>query len=56
MREATYGIVVLFLFFGFGAMIEETGRPGSLAVSHLFYGWSIIGAIFWSAYVSAILA
>jgi hypothetical protein len=55
MGGAMYGIVVLFLFFGLGTIIENSGRPGSLATSHLFYGWSIMGAIFLSAYVSAIL-
>jgi hypothetical protein len=50
-----YGIVVPFLFFGLGTIIENSGRPGSLATSHLFYGWSIMRAIFLSAYVSAIL-
>jgi hypothetical protein len=44
--------LALFLV-GLGSLIENTGRPGSLAVAHLFYGWGIIGAIMWHAYISA---
>jgi hypothetical protein len=30
---------------GLGSIIESTGRPGAVAVAHLFYGWGIIYAI-----------
>jgi hypothetical protein len=43
------------LMIGIGAIAENSGRPGSLAVSHMFYGWGIIWAIVWHAFVGAFL-
>jgi hypothetical protein len=39
------GALVAALLVSVGAIIEYTGRPGSVATAHLLYGWGIIYAI-----------
>jgi hypothetical protein len=38
-------VFIAAALIGLGSVIEETGRPGAVAASHLFYGWGIVWAI-----------
>jgi hypothetical protein len=53
INKIASSIFVAPLMFGIGATIENTGRPGALAVAHMLYGWAIIWAIAWHGLVVA---
>jgi hypothetical protein len=36
-------VFIAAALIGLGSVIEETGRPGAVAASHLFYGWGSSG-------------
>jgi hypothetical protein len=55
IEKFVHAIWVAPLLIGFGAIVENSGRPGSLAVSHMFYGWGVIWAIGWHAFMGAFL-